>query len=67
MNTNKINNSISRGDTEDAIREIKALLDVMIARINHLENRTIPRHPLDHDGDGRLGGSLPKAQRKPKS
>lgn len=21
-------------------------------------------HPLDHDGDGRLGGSLPKARRR---
>lgn len=23
-----------------------------------------PRDPLDHDGDGRKGGSLPKSQRK---
>lgn len=26
----------------------------------------IPVHPLDHDGDGRPGGSLPKAARKAK-
>lgn len=24
-------------------------------------------HPLDHDGDGKKGGSKPKAQRKPKA
>jgi len=23
-------------------------------------------HPLDHDGDGKPGGSLPKTQRKPR-
>jgi hypothetical protein len=22
------------------------------------------RHPFDHDGDGKLGGSLPKSQRR---
>lgn len=25
------------------------------------------RHQLDHDGDGKPGGSLPKAERKPKN
>ena len=25
-----------------------------------------PPHPLDHDRDGKPGGSLPKAQRKPR-
>ena len=26
-----------------------------------------PAHPLDHDADGRKGGSKPKAERKPKA
>lgn len=25
------------------------------------------RHPFDHDGDGKPGGSLPKSRRAPKS
>ena len=25
--------------------------------------QAVPRHPLDHDGDGAKGGSLPKAKR----
>jgi hypothetical protein len=28
---------------------------------------SVTPHPLDHDGDGRLGGSLPKSKRKPKA
>lgn len=29
-----------------------------------LEGAEVERHPLDHDGDGKPGGSLPKSKRK---
>lgn len=33
---------------------------------NYAVGGWVVSHPLDHDGDGKPGGSLPKAQRKPR-
>lgn len=64
--------SLSGGDErefprDEAVRLIDAGYAVPVSQ-SPVETATKPpapeaRHPLDHDGDGRKGGSLPKAQR----
>lgn len=65
--------SLAAGDERDfpqdeALRLIDAGYAVPVAGVNAekaVKQRPAAeaRHPLDHDGDGRKGGSLPKARR----
>lgn len=49
------------GKTYAGVRRICA--DAVVAQGKGEIVETPPRHPLDHDGDGRKGGSLPKSKR----
>ena len=68
--------SLSSGDERDfpqdeALRLIAAGYAVPVAEVKTekaVKQRPAAevRHPLDHDGDGRKGGSLPKSRRAKK-
>jgi hypothetical protein len=49
-------------------REPSFVEDAELARrlANNLEFEMVEAHPLDHDGDGEKGGSLPKKRGRPK-
>jgi hypothetical protein len=49
------------GKTYPGVR--RACADDVVAKGKGEIIETPPRHPLDHDGDGRKGGSLPKSKR----
>ncbi len=60
-------NSIDMGVVFEG-REPSFVADAELARrlSNNPEFEAVEAHPLDHDGDGEKGGSLPKKRGRPK-